>query len=66
MKRELILTHETLLAKSMLLEDGLLKEQRLSCANHAEEEIVLDKIGWKNFICPKCGRDYSIGRKIIS
>jgi hypothetical protein len=47
------------------LEDGLFREQRLCCANHADEEIVLDKIGWKNFICPKCGRDYSIGRRII-
>jgi hypothetical protein len=64
--RELILPHGELLTKSMLLEGGLLKEQRLSCANHSDEEIILDKIGWKNFICPKCGRDYSIGRKIIS
>jgi hypothetical protein len=63
-RRERTLTGEILLAKSMLLEDGLFKEQRLTCANHADEEIVLDKIGWKNFICPKCGRDYSIGRKI--
>ena len=59
---ELILTGETI-AKSVHLENGLFQEQRLTCANHSEE-IVLDKIGWKNFICPKCGCDYSIGRKI--
>ena len=52
-------------AKSINREDGLFVGQRLSCANHAHEEIALDKIGWKNFICPKCGLDYSIGRKII-
>jgi hypothetical protein len=40
-------------------------EQRLTCANHSDEEIVLDKIGWNNFCCPKCGSDYSIGRKVI-
>lgn len=60
------LTCKPLYSKNMLLEGGLFKEQRLSCANHSDEEIVLHKIGWKNFICPKCGRDYSIGRKIIS
>ena len=54
------------LAKGILHEDGLFKEQRLTCANHADEEIVLDKIGWKNFICQKCGCDYSIGRKIAN
>ncbi|MGI0027376.1 MAG: hypothetical protein ACREAD_05990 [Nitrosopumilaceae archaeon] len=59
---ELILTGR--LAKSTYLENGLLQEQRLTCANHSDEEIVLDQIGWKNFICPKCGCDYSIGRKI--
>ena len=37
-----------------------------TCANHAEEEIALNQIGWNNFSCPKCGCDYSIGRKIKS
>ena len=46
------------------LENGLFQKQRLTCANHSDEEIVLDQIGWRNFICPKCGYDYSIGRKI--
>jgi len=46
------------------LENGLFQKQRLTCANHSDEEIVLDQIGWRNFICPKCGCDYSIGRKI--
>jgi hypothetical protein len=63
-RQERILTGEVLL-NNIHLEDGLFKEQRLCCANHAEEEIFLDKIGWKNFICPKCGCDYSIGRKIV-
>ena len=39
-------------------------EQRLTCANHADEDTILDEIGWNNFNCPKCGRDYSIGRRI--
>ena len=39
-------------------------EQRLTCANHTDEETILEVIGWNNFNCPKCGRDYSIGRKI--
>jgi len=64
-RRERILACDPLVANSHL-EDGLFIEQRLSCANHSDEEIVLDKIGWKNFICPKCGCDYSIGRKIIA
>lgn len=64
-RREQLLTGDALLARSMLPEGGLFKEQRLCCANHADEDIVLDKIGWKHFICPKCGSDYSIGRKII-
>jgi len=40
--------------------------QGFTCANHTDEEVALDQIGWNNFICPKCGRDYSIGRKISS
>lgn len=40
-------------------------EQRLTCANHSGEEIVLDQIGWNNFNCPKCGSDYSVGRKVV-
>ena len=40
-------------------------ERKLTCANHTDEEIVLDQIGWNNFNCPKCGSDYSIGRKVI-
>ena len=63
-RQDQVLTCDALLT-NIHLEDGLCKEQRFSCANHADEEIVLDKIGWKNFICPKCGLDYSIGRKII-
>ncbi len=46
------------------LRTGLLHEQRLTCANHSNEDISLDQIGWQNFRCPKCGDDYSIGRKI--
>lgn len=30
-------------------------EQRLTCGNHSDEEIVLDQIGWNSFHCPKCG-----------
>jgi len=40
-------------------------ERGLTCANHSDEEIVLDQIGWNNFNCPKCGSDYSIGRKVV-
>lgn len=40
-------------------------EQKLTCGNHADEEIVLYQIGWNSFSCPKCGRDYSIGRKVV-
>lgn len=40
-------------------------EQRLTCANHSDE-VVLEQIGWNNFDCPKCGSDYSIGRKVVS
>jgi predicted RNA-binding Zn-ribbon protein involved in translation (DUF1610 family) len=40
-------------------------EQKLTCGNHFDEEIVLDQIGWNSFNCPKCGSDYSIGRKVI-
>ena len=40
-------------------------EQRLTCANHADEEVLLHQVGWNNFACPKCGRDYSIGRKVV-
>ncbi len=65
MRLKPISVRDPLLAKSIHPEGGLFTEQRLCCANHADEEIVLDKIGWKNFICPKCGRDYSIGRRII-
>ena len=54
-----------ILLASSHLESGLFREQRFSCANHTGEDIVLDQIGWKNFTCPKCGCDYSIGRKII-
>jgi predicted RNA-binding Zn-ribbon protein involved in translation (DUF1610 family) len=43
-----------------------IKEQGFTCANHADEEVVLVQIRWNNFICPKCGSDYSIGRKIVS
>jgi hypothetical protein len=63
--RARILAADALLAKSRHPESGLFKEQRLCCANHSDEEIILDKIGWNNFICPKCGSDYSIGRKVI-
>ena len=40
-------------------------EQRITCANHSDEEIVLDQIGWSHFYCPRCGDDYSIGRKVV-
>ena len=40
-------------------------EQRLTCANHSDEEIILDQIGWNSFNCPICGSDYSLGRKVI-
>lgn len=40
-------------------------ERGLTCANHSDEEIVLDQIGWNNFSCPKCGNDYSVGRKVV-
>ncbi len=63
-RREPKLANNKLFAKGNHLEDGLCIEQRLTCANHADEEIALFKIGWKNFTCPKCGHDYSIGRKI--
>lgn len=39
-------------------------EQKLTCGNHTDE-VVLNQIGWNNFICPKCGSDYSIGRKVV-
>ena len=39
-------------------------EQALTCANHSEE-VVLNQIGWNRFNCPKCGSDYSIGRKVV-
>ena len=65
-RQELITVRDLLLTKSIHPEGGLFTGQRLSCANHADEEIVLDQIGWNGFICPKCGRDYSIGRKIVT
>lgn len=40
-------------------------EQRLTCANHSSDEIILDQTGWNSFSCPKCGSDYSVGRKVI-
>ena len=40
-------------------------EQRLTCGNHSDEEIVLVQTGWNNFVCPKCAGDYSIGRKVV-
>lgn len=61
---ESALAGETSADKSIHLRTGLLQEQRLVCANHSNEEITLDQIGWQNFSCPKCGCDYSIGRKI--
>ena len=42
-----------------------LTDLRFTCANHSDEEVVLDQIGWNSFNCPKCGSDYSIGRKIV-
>ena len=41
-------------------------EQRFTCANHSDEEVALDQIGWNSFNCPRCGSDYSIGRKIVA
>ena len=49
----------------MLKSDVFFMEQRLTCANHSDEEVILDQIGWNNFNCPKCADDYSIGRKIV-
>ncbi len=40
-------------------------EHKLTCANHADEEVILHQIGWNNFACPRCGKDYSIGRKVV-
>ena len=40
-------------------------EQRLTCANHAEEDVLLHQVGWNQFVCPRCGKDYSIGRKVV-
>ena len=40
-------------------------EQKLTCANHSDEEVVLEQTGWNSFNCPKCGSDYSIGRKVV-
>ena len=65
-KPEPILIRDPLLAKSTHPEGGLFTEQRLCCANHADEEVALDQIGWNGFNCPRCGRDYSIGRKIVT
>jgi hypothetical protein len=36
----------------------------LTCANHSEI-VMLEEIGFMRFVCPQCGGDYSIGRKII-
>ncbi|MGI0026305.1 MAG: hypothetical protein ACREAD_00495 [Nitrosopumilaceae archaeon] len=44
----------------------LFMEQKLTCGNHSDKEIVLDQIGWNSFNCPKCGSDYSIGRKVVT
>lgn len=41
-----------------------LMKNGLTCANHSEE-VVLDEIEWNRFNCPKCGSDYSIGRKVV-
>jgi len=46
--------------------DGVIPMERLTCANHADEEMILDEIGWNVFVCPKCGHDYSIGRRIVA
>lgn len=42
----------------------VLQKERLTCANHTDKEVLLDQVGWNSFTCPKCGHDYSIGRKI--
>ncbi|TLY03796.1 MAG: hypothetical protein E6K87_04250 [Thaumarchaeota archaeon] len=63
---EPISVRDPLFTKSIHPEGGLFTEQRLCCANHSDEEIALDQIGWNGFNCPKCGRDYSIGRKIVT
>ncbi|MDE1767027.1 MAG: hypothetical protein KGI27_12275 [Thaumarchaeota archaeon] len=44
---------------------SLSMEQGLTCANHSDKEVLLCQVGWNNFVCPRCGRDYSIGRKVI-
>ncbi len=63
---EMALNRGNAAPKAAHLRTGLLQEQRLTCANHSNEDISLDQIGWQNFRCPKCGDDYSIGRKITS
>jgi hypothetical protein len=40
-------------------------EQRLTCGNHSDENVLLDQIGWNNFRCPKCNNGYTLGRKIL-
>ena len=65
-RQELISVHKLSLAKSTHPEGGLFTGQRLSCANHSDEEVVLEQTGWNSFNCTKCGRDYSIGRKIVT
>ncbi len=65
-REELISVRNTMLTKIIHHKGGLFVGQRLSCANHAEKDIILDQIGWDDFICPKCGQDYSIGRRIVT
>ena len=50
--------------KNIHLKSGLLTQQRFTCANHNDEEVILEPVGWQGFSCPKCHSDYSIGRKI--
>jgi predicted RNA-binding Zn-ribbon protein involved in translation (DUF1610 family) len=63
-RHELVLTGRNGDDKRACLRMGLLLEQRLTCANHSDEDVSLDQTGWQSFRCPKCGDDYSIGRKI--
>ncbi len=51
-------------ARNSNLDSIVLQKERLTCANHTDKEVLLDQIGWNSFTCPKCGHDYSIGRKI--
>ena len=55
-------SYATLLNKNKSM---VFMESKLTCANHSSEDVLLYQVGWNNFLCPKCGKDYSIGRKVM-